>query len=138
LDHRRCDPRRLGRDREKNVRTLASRHGPVITRAAMKHFRRSDPRSAVRKCKEDSLGRLAVHPKLRDAPAWEFKTMAQFKELVFSGVQPTGNLISATISAPSSASCPCRTPMTASTAWSTCTRSPCRRTRRTSPARSGR
>jgi tryptophanyl-tRNA synthetase len=58
----------------------------------MKHFPAKRPWVRREKVQRRRFGRLAVHPKLRDAPAWEFKTMAQFKELVFSGVQPTGNL----------------------------------------------
>src|SRR5215218_5021671 len=38
------------------------------------------------------LGRSAAIEARTMHPAWEFKAMAQFKELVFSGVQPTGNL----------------------------------------------
>ena len=55
------------------------------------------------------------------------QTMATFKELVFSGVQPTGNLhLGNYLGRHQALRDACRRPMTASIAWSTCTRSPCR------------
>ena len=56
-----------------------------------------------------------------------------FKERVFSGMQPTGNLHLGNYLGAILNSWSCRIAMNASIAWSTCTPSPCGRTRRNWP-----
>ena len=92
------------------MRTLASWRGPVITRASMEHFRARRP-SVRRKTmrSEDNPGRLAVElAKPHTHPCGSSRRWRSSRSWCSPASSRPATSISAIISAPSSASSPCR------------------------------